>query len=40
MLNSVPGGRSHKDNIVFENDLRKKTGSPFAVMIMHQHYDE
>ena len=24
MLNSVVGGRSHKVNIVIENDLRKK----------------
>ena len=24
MLNSVVGGRSHKVNIVFENDLRQK----------------
>ena len=27
MLNSVVGGRSHKVNIVFENDLRKKWSS-------------
>ena len=27
MLNSVVGGRSHKVNIVIENDLRKKWSS-------------
>ena len=33
MLNSVVGGRSHRVNIVFENDLRKKNGHPFVEMM-------
>ena len=36
MLNSVAGGRSHKVNIVIENDLRQG----LAFMIMSQCYEE
>ena len=34
MLNSVAGGKSHKVNIVFENNLRRQAGYSFAFMMI------